>query len=282
MRPLSPPRNGKRRLGPSGLGPEVPIPRCERTSGSAGAPWKKKALSRKPNKTNGLRIIRKSRKSRKSVSKKERKPEALLYGALPPLPVGDFQIRDLDLIGERCMPTNQDPLWDDICETLLSLAKARPAPRRRAHSSRRGAHRERMRAAARLRPPALGTMAARALAAFVPGAWLSMQDVHARIGARPWLVAPTLYSRLWRHGWVEQIDDPEAEGRPIPGKGPRGPRKLWRLTALGEAVRAAALEGVTQAGTIEQRPLTGIAENPWRRKPAPKKKPWRKASRRDL
>lgn len=180
------------------------------------------------------------------------------------------------------MATSQDPLWDDICEALLSLAKSRPVPRRPAHTPRRTAQVKRLPEAARLRPPAPGTMAARALAAFVPGVWLSMQDVRARIGARPWLVAPTLYSRLWHHGWVEQIDDPDAEGRPRPGAGPRGPKKLWRLTALGEAVRAAVLDGVAHVGEVEQRALIGIAENPRRRKPVLRKKTRRRAPRREI
>lgn len=146
------------------------------------------------------------------------------------------------------MASSDDPLWDDICETLLSLAKAQSKPRRRAQSLGRDARGQRIREAARNRPPGAATMAARALAAFVPGAWLSMQDVQVRIGARPWLVAPELYNRLRARGWVERVDDPDAEGRPIPGKGPRGPRKLWRLTPLGEAVRAAVLQGSIDKG----------------------------------
>ena len=151
------------------------------------------------------------------------------------------------------MAAGHDPLWDDICETLLSLAKARPKlqPKQRRHAwgtPKQVAYAQRLREAASLKPPGQGTMAARALAALVPGAWLSMQDVRVRVGARPWLVAPELYKRLWPHGWVEQIDDPEAVGRPVPGKGPRGPKKLWRLTALGEAMRAAVLEKSTERG----------------------------------
>ncbi|KQK32137.1 hypothetical protein ARD30_07705 [Bosea thiooxidans] len=150
------------------------------------------------------------------------------------------------------MAAGDDPLWDDICETLLSLAKARPKPRpqrRRAWGTpKQVAYAQRLHAAACLKPPGQGTMAARALAALVPGAWLSLQDVGVRAGARPWLLAPELYKRLTPRGWVERIDDPDAVGRPIPGKGPRGPKKLWRLTALGEAMRATLLEKSTQTG----------------------------------
>lgn len=166
------------------------------------------------------------------------------------------------------MAPNDDPLWDDICETLLSLAKTRRVPRPRTRSPRRDARRRSVREAAHHHLPGSGTGAARALAAFVPGAWLSMQDVRARMGARPWLVAPNLYARLWCRGWVEQIDDPDAEGRPRPGKGPRGPRKLWRLTALGEAVRAAVLEGAAEIGPVEERAPVGLADNPWCRRPS--------------
>lgn len=163
---------------------------------------------------------------------------------------------------------SDDPLWDDICETLLSLAKTPRVPRPRTLPPRRDARRRSVREATYHQPPGPGTGAARALAAFVPGAWLSMRDVRVRVGARPWLVASNLYARLWRKGWVEQIDDPDAEGRPCPGKGPRGPRKLWRLTALGEAVRVAVLEGAAEIGPVEERAPVGLAENPWRRRPS--------------
>lgn len=173
-----------------------------------------------------------------------------------------------------------DPLWDDVCETLLSLAKARPTRRRNVRgTSKQAAYGEWLRDAARMRPPGAGTMAALALEAFPPGAWLSMQDLQARMGVMKWDVGPILYHRLWRRGWVEQIDDPEAAGRKRPGKGPRGPRKLWRLTALGEAVRAALLSGARVVAEFEDRPPVGLAENPAPRTPA-KRKPRRSGASR--
>lgn len=170
-----------------------------------------------------------------------------------------------------------DPLWDDICETLLSLAKPQPKPRRHASPLQLEAFARRS-DASRLRPPSPGTKAALALEAFPPGAWLSMQDLEARMGVRKWIVGAELYNRLWRHGWVEQVDNPEAEGRKRPGKGPRGPRKLWRLTALGEAVRAALLAGARVVAEFEDRPPVGLAENPAPRTPA-KRKPRRSGAR---
>lgn len=119
-------------------------------------------------------------------------------------------------------------------------------------------------------------MAARALAAFEPGAWLSTQDIARRIGARPWLVAPNLYSRLWRRGWVEQIDDPNAKGRTTPGRGPGRPRKLWRLTALGEFISAAVLEGA-----VEDRPPV-LDENPKGPRLSARKRRRRRVVRREL
>lgn len=179
------------------------------------------------------------------------------------------------------MAAGDDPLWDDICETLLSLAKPPSNPRRyAAQSPLRVAHWQRLREMARFRPPGATSMAARALAAFVPGAWLSLQDVQARMRERPWRVAPEIYARLWRRGWVEQIDDPDAQGRPRPGKGPRGPLKLWRLTALGEAVRFAVLEGSADVGAIEQRPLLGVAENPRRPRSSASHRRRRRVARR--
>lgn len=151
-----------------------------------------------------------------------------------------------------------DPFWDDICETLLSLAKAPPRSmgRRAAVRSGEGQPAEWKPSPNPLwnskPPPPLGTIRARILAAFEPGAWMALPDIRRRSGLTKQQLEPKVYQRLWPIGWLERTENPDWDGSygvRLPGWGgfgPKEPRYLWRLTDEGVEARARSLAGESE------------------------------------